>query len=137
MLAAGGQLRSKRLQINTSCAVMASRPNTAPCPRILYGTAFKGDQTKELVLKALRLGYRGIDTAGVTNNYNEAQAGEAIQQLINEGVVQRHELYVCLLKPDIIRPSFMLIPHLRSKPNSPPANPAATPPSTPTTPPRR
>ena len=70
-------------------------PPSAPCPRILYGTAFKGAQTYDLVTQAITLGYRGIDTAGVTSNYDEAGAGKAIGDLIAKGVVTREEIYVC------------------------------------------
>ncbi|MEJ2657431.1 MAG: hypothetical protein P8012_09570 [Desulfobacterales bacterium] len=32
-------------------------------PRIIYGTAWKKDRTADLVVKAIQLGFRGIDTA--------------------------------------------------------------------------
>ncbi|MEK6921344.1 MAG: aldo/keto reductase, partial [Nanoarchaeota archaeon] len=36
---------------------------TSTIPKILYGTAWKEDATETLVSNALKLGFRGIDTA--------------------------------------------------------------------------
>lgn len=47
-------------------------------PRILYGTAWKEERTKDLTLQALAAGYRGIDTANQRKHYVEAAVGEAI-----------------------------------------------------------
>jgi len=80
--------------VSTSTLTSSSNTTSAPCPRILYGTAFKGPQTYALVTQAITLGYRGIDTAGVTSNYDEAGAGNAIRDLIAKGVVTREEIYV-------------------------------------------
>ncbi len=49
-------------------------------PKIIYGTAWKEDRTKDLVSKALKSGYRAIDTANQRKHYHEAQIGEAIQE---------------------------------------------------------
>lgn len=69
--------------------------SSSKIPRLIYGTAFKDEaQTKLLVKQALTLGYRGIDTANVRNNYKEAEAGDAIRELIRDGVVRREDLYV-------------------------------------------
>ena len=35
----------------------------APIPDFLYGTVWKGDRTQALTELALRMGFRGIDTA--------------------------------------------------------------------------
>ena len=44
-------------------------------PRLLYGTAWKEDDTERLVLLALRQGFRGIDTANQRRHYHEAAVG--------------------------------------------------------------
>lgn len=62
-------------------------------PAIIYGTAWKEDRTKNLVEQALNLGYRGIDTANQRKHYNEALAGEAVQNWIKKGN-DRSELFI-------------------------------------------
>ncbi len=47
-------------------------------PSIIYGTAWKEETTEELVLTALKTGFRGIDTANQRRHYNEAAVGNAI-----------------------------------------------------------
>ncbi|KNC99785.1 hypothetical protein, variant [Spizellomyces punctatus DAOM BR117] len=51
----------------------------ASVPRLLYGTAWKKDQTHALVKAALLAGFRGIDTANQPKHYNEPQIGSALQ----------------------------------------------------------
>lgn len=62
-------------------------------PRILYGTAWKAEQTAKLVDQAIRLGFRGIDTACQPKHYHEAGVGEAIALHLKEGL-QRADLYL-------------------------------------------
>ncbi|KAL7461132.1 hypothetical protein ACHAXS_001560, partial [Conticribra weissflogii] len=45
-------------------------------PYIIYGTAWKTDQTASLVSQAVRAGFRFIDTACQPKHYNEAGVGE-------------------------------------------------------------
>ena len=47
-------------------------------PAVFYGTAWKKDQTKELVALALKSGFRGIDTACQPKHYNEEGVGDGI-----------------------------------------------------------
>jgi diketogulonate reductase-like aldo/keto reductase len=47
-------------------------------PSIIYGTAWKELKTEDLVLKALSIGYRGIDTANQRKHYYEEGVGKAI-----------------------------------------------------------
>jgi diketogulonate reductase-like aldo/keto reductase len=47
-------------------------------PRFLYGTAWKEERTLPLTELALRLGFRGIDTANQRRHYYEAAVGQAI-----------------------------------------------------------
>ncbi|MBA3721233.1 MAG: aldo/keto reductase [Parachlamydiaceae bacterium] len=63
-------------------------------PRLIYGTAWKKDKTTELVIKAVKNGFRGIDTACQPKHYNEAGVGEAIQKLISQGIINRNDLYI-------------------------------------------
>mgnify|MGYP002630689667 CR=1 FL=1 len=59
-------------------ASMSSTIAPVAMPPIIFGTAWKKEQTSALVLAALRAGYRGIDTACQPKHYNEAGVGEAI-----------------------------------------------------------
>ncbi|HUE74861.1 MAG TPA: aldo/keto reductase [Pirellulaceae bacterium] len=63
-------------------------------PRFLYGTAWKEDQTQRLVELALRLGFRGIDTANQRRHYHEAAVGQAIAESIKSGLVVREDLFL-------------------------------------------
>ena len=40
-------------------------------PRIIYGTAWKKEQTEALVIEAVSMGFRGIDTACQPKHYND------------------------------------------------------------------
>lgn len=70
-----------------------NHPTNAPMPPILYGTAWKKEKTADLVVKAIKHGFRGIDTACQPKHYNEAGVGEAIQRAFNEGL-SRSELFI-------------------------------------------
>jgi diketogulonate reductase-like aldo/keto reductase len=47
-------------------------------PKLIYGTAWKKDRTAELVEQAVRLGFRGIDTACQPKHYHEPGVGEGL-----------------------------------------------------------
>jgi len=47
-------------------------------PPILYGTAWKAERTADCVARALRAGFRGIDTACQPKHYHEPGVGEAV-----------------------------------------------------------
>lgn len=66
-------------------------------PRLVYGTAWKKEQSSRLVYEAIEAGFRGIDTAAQPRHYNEAQVGEGIRRAIEEGIVKREEIYVSYL----------------------------------------
>jgi diketogulonate reductase-like aldo/keto reductase len=70
-----------------------TNPETA-IPRFVYGTAWKKDQTANLVYQALKAGFRGIDTAAQPRHYNEALVGEGIARAIQENIIKREDLYV-------------------------------------------
>ena len=60
-------------------------------PRLLYGTAWKGERTAALVASALRAGFRGIDTAAQAKHYDEAGVGAG---LATAGLPPREALYL-------------------------------------------
>ncbi|MEQ1829453.1 MAG: aldo/keto reductase [Pirellula sp.] len=61
---------------------------------ILYGTAWKEDETERLTRLALENGFRGIDTANQRKHYDEASVGRAISSAIRDGLVVRDELFI-------------------------------------------
>lgn len=63
-------------------------------PPFLYGTAWKEDATERLTLLALQQGFRGIDTANQRKHYHEAGVGAAIRTAIQQGLVQRDDLFL-------------------------------------------
>lgn len=65
-----------------------------PAPQILYGTAWKEDQTERLTLLALKTGFRGIDTANQRRHYFEEGVGAALSQAIAGGIVRREEIFL-------------------------------------------
>jgi diketogulonate reductase-like aldo/keto reductase len=63
-------------------------------PDFLYGTAWKEDRTATLVELALRVGFRGIDTANQRRHYFEAGVGEGLAAAYRAGVVTRDDLFL-------------------------------------------
>ncbi|KAI1471584.1 Aldo/keto reductase [Daldinia caldariorum] len=66
----------------------------APMPKLLYGTAWKKDATAELVILALKTGFRGIDTAAQPRHYREDLVGAGVKKVISLGIVKRADLFV-------------------------------------------
>jgi diketogulonate reductase-like aldo/keto reductase len=68
------------------------------CPRILYGTAWKKDDTESLVRTAILQGYRGIDTACQPKHYHEPGVGAAVSSFLDEKAsnrkLSREDLYL-------------------------------------------
>jgi diketogulonate reductase-like aldo/keto reductase len=62
-------------------------------PRMLYGTAWKKEQTETLVRQAIHAGFRGIDTACQPKHYHEPGVGAALAACLNEGM-SRDQLFV-------------------------------------------
>lgn len=62
-------------------------------PRILYGTAWKGERTVSLVAQALAQGFRGLDTAGQPKHYDEAGVGMGMAQALNSGL-SRQDIFL-------------------------------------------
>jgi diketogulonate reductase-like aldo/keto reductase len=63
-------------------------------PGILYGTAWKQDETARLVATAIRQGFRGIDTACQPKHYNEPGVGAGIAAALDSGQLKRADLYL-------------------------------------------
>jgi diketogulonate reductase-like aldo/keto reductase len=64
-----------------------------PLPPILYGTAWKKERTAALVEQALRVGFRGIDTACQPKHYDEPGVGAGIARALGAGL-RREDLYL-------------------------------------------
>jgi len=67
---------------------------TSFVPDFLYGTAWKEDRTPALTELALRMGFRGIDTANQRRHYFEAGVGEGLAAAYRAGVVTRADLFL-------------------------------------------
>jgi diketogulonate reductase-like aldo/keto reductase len=65
-------------------------------PEIIYGTAFKFENSASLVEAALKAGFRAIDTAGSKSAYREAEVGKGIAAALTTGSFERKELYVSI-----------------------------------------
>ncbi len=63
-------------------------------PNFLYGTAWKEEGTAALFELALRVGFRGIDTANQRRHYFEAGVGEGLAAAYRAGVVTRADLFL-------------------------------------------
>jgi diketogulonate reductase-like aldo/keto reductase len=63
-------------------------------PDFLYGTAWKEDRTPALTELALRMGFRGIDTANQRQHYFEAGVGQGLATAYRAGVVARADLFL-------------------------------------------
>ena len=68
-------------------------PRGTRMPRILYGTAWKKERTASLVERALRAGFRGVDTACQPKHYDEAGVGSGIAKALASGL-DRREIYL-------------------------------------------
>ena len=64
-------------------------------PDFLYGTAWKEDRTADLVELALRMGFRGIDTANQRRHYAEIRVGEALAAAYRAGTVSIAQMFSC------------------------------------------
>ena len=72
---------------------MPTEPPSAP-PSFLYGTAWKEDRTAALTELALRMGFRGIDTANQRRHYFEAGVGQGLAAAYRAGVVTRSDVFL-------------------------------------------
>jgi diketogulonate reductase-like aldo/keto reductase len=63
-------------------------------PPILYGTAWKEDQTEHLTFQALESGFRGIDTANQRKHYFEEAVGKGINRFLESKQLARTDLFL-------------------------------------------
>lgn len=63
-------------------------------PKLVYGTAWKKDETAKLVCTALKAGFRGIDTAAQPKHYNEQGVAAGFKKAVLEGIVKREDVFV-------------------------------------------
>ena len=65
-------------------------------PRFIYGTAWKKDKTKELVVQAVSAGFRAIDTANQRRHYYEEDVGKALEHLYSDPnlKIRREDLFL-------------------------------------------
>jgi diketogulonate reductase-like aldo/keto reductase len=90
--------RDRRLQPNHELEkLMLERTlsiDGATVPRFLYGTAWKEQETQRLTELALQQGFRAIDTANQRRHYYEAGVGQAVEDSIASGLVNRDDLFL-------------------------------------------
>src|SRR5258708_35558238 len=72
---------------------MPTRP-TSSVPDFLYGTAWKEDRTPALTELALRMGFRGIDTANQRRHDFEDRVGQGLAAAYSAGVATRADLFL-------------------------------------------
>jgi diketogulonate reductase-like aldo/keto reductase len=63
-------------------------------PPILYGTAWKKEETQRLVSLAIQQGFRGIDTACQPKHYNEPGVGAGLAAALQAGKLRREDLFL-------------------------------------------
>src|SRR5437899_11050752 len=66
----------------------------APIPSFLYGTAWKEERTQTLTDLALRMGFRGIDTANQRRHYVESAVGDALAAAYRAGLLRRADVFL-------------------------------------------
>jgi diketogulonate reductase-like aldo/keto reductase len=63
-------------------------------PPFIYGTAWKKENTKELVTEAINAGFRAIDTAAQPRHYREELVGDALRHVFESGTLTRDQVFV-------------------------------------------
>jgi diketogulonate reductase-like aldo/keto reductase len=86
-------------------------------PSLIYGTAWKKDRTADLVTQAIKLGFRGIDTACQPKHYNESGVGEALERLTSDNI-NRESLFVQTKFTPIDGQDPLTIPYNKNAPLS-------------------
>lgn len=67
---------------------------TTRLPAFVYGTAWKGDNTSNLVYQALSNGFTAVDTAAQPKHYREDLVAAGIANAIKDGKIRRSDLYL-------------------------------------------
>ena len=63
-------------------------------PTLVYGTAWKEEDTERLTRLAIEEGFVGIDTANQRRHYHEAGDGAALNAAIRDGLITRDGLFL-------------------------------------------
>ena len=61
---------------------------------MIYGTAWKGGRTAELVVSAFDAGFRAFDTAAQPRHYREDLLGEGLRTILASRSQKREDLYI-------------------------------------------
>ncbi|KAK5170701.1 uncharacterized protein LTR77_005291 [Saxophila tyrrhenica] len=69
-------------------------PKATKIPSLVYGTAWKKENTRRLVKQAVSSGFRGIDTAAQPKHYQEDLVGDGIKDALQDGDLGRNDLYI-------------------------------------------
>ncbi|KAL9103691.1 MAG: hypothetical protein Q9163_001285 [Psora crenata] len=80
------------LALSSSSLFQESRSELLPA--FLYGSAWKGERTADLVFQALEAGFMAIDTAAQPRHYREELVGEAVRQILRRGVLRREDIFL-------------------------------------------
>jgi diketogulonate reductase-like aldo/keto reductase len=62
-------------------------------PKLIYGTAWKKERTAGLVAQAVKLGFRGLDTACQPKHYDEPGVGSGLAECLEAGLA-RSDVYL-------------------------------------------
>lgn len=90
-----GQLReTAKMMVPGVSVLSASRVISSGLPFLVYGTAWKKDDTERLVADAVRHGFRFIDTACQPKHYNEPGVGNGWTLAAKELGLQRTDLFL-------------------------------------------
>ncbi|TAQ85271.1 hypothetical protein B7494_g6404 [Chlorociboria aeruginascens] len=63
-------------------------------PAMLYGTAWKGERTSDLVVQAIMARFRGVDMAVQPRHYREDLVGDGLRKAFLQGCVTRGDIYL-------------------------------------------
>jgi diketogulonate reductase-like aldo/keto reductase len=85
---------SNNMMIPGITVLSASRVISAKLPFLVYGTAWKKDDTEQLVADAVRHGFRFIDTACQPKHYNEHGVGNGWTKAAKELGLQRSDIFL-------------------------------------------
>ena len=94
MLRASKVLSQKAVVSGMATAHSAQRIIAHNKPFLVYGTAWKKEQTAEFVNQAVHAGFRFIDTACQPRHYNESGVGEGWSQAASQLKLPREEFYL-------------------------------------------
>jgi diketogulonate reductase-like aldo/keto reductase len=86
--------RESEMIVPGSSVLSASRVISSGLPFLVYGTAWKKDNTEALVAQAVRSGFRFIDTACQPKHYNEPGVGRGWTLAANELGLHRSDIFI-------------------------------------------